>query len=334
MKERVSCKFTQAYAIKKTLMQDLNFSGFINLGLKPKQLHLLVALEELRNISKVASYIKITQPAVSKSLSELEEDLGLKLFDRTNRGITPTVYGECLVRHAKLILAEFTNIRDELRSLKSGSFGSIKIGALTATAPAILPQSLRLLKEKAPHINVLIKEGLMETLLPDLWINKLDLIIGRLAPSVETEGLSTLNLSYDSSLIVCGPKNKLTRKKNPSWSDLEGFPWILPPSGTLLREPLEQAFRSNQLTFPTNTIETLSVQISTAYVQCSDALAVLPSSSAHYYENLGLVKILPIELFEFHRPIGIIWNSTKSLNPSVKLLVECLESLVKHKHAD
>jgi Bacterial regulatory helix-turn-helix protein, lysR family len=70
-------------------MQDLNFSGFINLGLKPKQLQLIVALDELRNISKVANYVKITQPAVSKSLHELEIDLGVKLFDRSSRGIAP-----------------------------------------------------------------------------------------------------------------------------------------------------------------------------------------------------------------------------------------------------
>ena len=308
-------------------MHDLNFSGFINLGLKPKQLQLIVALDELRNISKVANYVKITQPAVSKSLHELETDLGVKLFDRSSRGIAPTIYGECLVHHDKKILLEFTNIRNELRSLKSGSFGSIKIGALTATASAILPESLRRLKAKSPHINVLIKEGLMETLLPDLWNNKLDLIIGRLAPTNETEGLASINLYYDSSLIVCGPKNKLAKKKSTKWSDLEGFPWILPPSGTLLREPLEQAFKTHQLTFPNNTIETLSIQISTAYVQCSDALAVLPSSSALYFQNLGLIKVLPIELFEYRRPIGILWNAKKSLTPSAKLLVECLESL-------
>ncbi|MEI7739783.1 MAG: LysR family transcriptional regulator [Betaproteobacteria bacterium] len=309
-------------------MQELNFSGFVNLGLKPKQLQLIVALDELRNISKVANYVRITQPAVSKSLNELEIDLGVKLFDRSSRGIAPTIYGECLVQYAKKILIEFTNLRNELRSLKSGAFGSIKIGALTATAPSILPQSLRLLKETSPLINVLIKEGLMETLLPELWSNKLDLIIGRLAPSNETEGLASINLSYDSSLIVCGPKNKLANRKKTTWSDLEGLPWILPPSGTLLREPLEQAFKAHKLTFPNNTIETLSIQISTAYVQCSDALAVLPSSSALYYQNLGLIKVLPIELFEYHRPIGILWNAKKSLTPSAKLLVECLESLV------
>jgi len=135
-------------------MTTNSIDGFEHIGLKPRQLQLIVALDDLRSISKVAHYVKITQPAVSKALAELERDLGLQLFERTNRGIIPTVYGECLVRHARIVLVEFMHSRDELRGLQFGVSGRINVGALSATAPSILPQALALLKQKSPVIHV------------------------------------------------------------------------------------------------------------------------------------------------------------------------------------
>jgi len=301
--------------------------GFEHIGLKPRQLQLIVALDDLRSISKVAHYVKITQPAVSKALAELERDLGLQLFERTNRGIIPTVYGECLVRHARIVLVEFMNSRDELRGLQFGVSGRINVGALSATAPSILPQALALLKQKSPVIHVQVQEGTMESLLPQLWLGKLDFIVGRLASHL-SEGLAEQILAQESSLIVCAPAHRLSKRKKLGWSDLSGLPWVLPPAGTLLREPLEQAFESHHLAHPLDTIETLSVQITLSYVQCTHSLAVLPSSVARYYQELGLIHILPIELFKFKRPIGVLWNAQKPLIPSALQLIECLQQAV------
>ena len=308
-------------------MSTNSIDGFEHIGLKPRQLQLIVALDDLRSISKVAHYVKITQPAVSKALAELERDLGLQLFERTNRGIIPTVYGECLVRHARIVLVEFMHSRDELRGLQFGVSGRINVGALSATAPSILPQALALLKQKSPVIHVQVQEGTMDTLLPQLWLGKLDFIVGRLASHL-SEGLAEQILAQESSLIVCAPSHPLAKRKKVGWRELKGYPWVLPPAGTLLREPLEQAFEFHHLPHPLDTIETLSVQITLSYVQCTQALAVLPSSVARYYQELGLIHILPIELFKFKRPIGVLWNAQKPLIPSALQLIECLQQAV------
>jgi DNA-binding transcriptional LysR family regulator len=96
----------------------------------------------------------------------------------------------------------------------------------------------------------------------------------------------------------------------------------------LLRDPLEQAFELHHLSPPVDTVETLSVQITLSYVQCTQSLAVLPSSVARYYQGLGLIHILPIELFNFKRPIGVLWNAQKPLIPSAQHLISCLEEAI------
>src|SRR5687768_11259777 len=106
---------------------------YMRSGLRPRSLQLLVAIDELRQLGKVADFLNITQPAVSKAVAEMERGLGLKLFERTARGVHPTIYGECLIRHARVMLSDLGQARDELRGLVSGSSGTVRVGVL-ATA--------------------------------------------------------------------------------------------------------------------------------------------------------------------------------------------------------
>ena len=85
--------------------------SYIRTDLKPRHLHLLVALDNIRNLGRVAEYMHVTQPAVSKSLAELERGVGLRLFERTARGVHPTIYGECLIRHARSMLTDLAQAR-------------------------------------------------------------------------------------------------------------------------------------------------------------------------------------------------------------------------------
>ena len=140
---------------------------FIRANLKPRHLQLLVAMDDYRSLGRVAENVNVTQPAVSKTLGELERGLGVKLFERSPRGIRPTIYGECLVRHARNVLSNLSIARDELRELVSGSKGSTHIGALPAAMPALLPTSLALLKQRSPLTSVMVREATMDTLLPE-----------------------------------------------------------------------------------------------------------------------------------------------------------------------
>ena len=133
--------------------------SYLRTDLKPRHLHLLVALDNIRNLGRAAETMHVTQPAVSKSLAELERGLGLRLFERTSRGVHPTIYGECLIRHARSVLTDLAQARDELRGLASGSSGNISVGVLATAALALLPRALAMLKSRHPGMTVLVREG-------------------------------------------------------------------------------------------------------------------------------------------------------------------------------
>jgi len=302
---------------------------YIRANLKPRHLHLLVALDDFRNIGKVAATLNVTQPAVSKSLAELERGLGIKLFERTARGVHPSIYGECLIRHARTVLTDLTQARDELSGLMSGASGNVRIGALSTAVHAFLPQSLALMKQRSPNTSVMVREGTMEALLPELWSGKLDLIVGRLTTSHPRPGLEERILSEDTVTLVAGLKHPLTTRKRLQWHDLKGYPWVLPPVGTLLREPLERTFERHGVPMPVNSVETLSVPLLCSYLQLTDAIAFLGRDVSKHYQDLGQLAVLGLELPKLLRPVGMAWSQQRSLSPSVKLMIKCLEDVAR-----
>ena len=182
--------------------------------LKPRHLHLLVALDDFRHIGKAARQANVTQPAISKALGELERGLGVKLFERSARGVNPTVYGECLIRHARSMLDELAQTRDELRGLITGTAGKVCVGTLSSTVNTLLPQSLTLLKTRLPGTQVLVREATQEVLLPDLWNGKLDLLIGRLPAQHAARGLQEKILFSQPVSIVANRRHPLARKRS------------------------------------------------------------------------------------------------------------------------
>lgn len=302
---------------------------YLGVNLKARQLRLLVALDDFRNLRQVAANSYVTVPAVSKALGELEKGLGMKLFERTMRGLRPTIYGECLVGHARTLLADLNQTADELKALQSGVAGKIHIGALPTLISTLLPRSLALLKQSTPGANVLISEGRMSALLPELRRGELDMIVGRLPNKSDTSGLEEKVLFDTPVAFVTGPHHPLARKRKLQWSELTGFPWILPPPGSLLREPLENTFARHSIPMPSNYIETLSTHLIRSYLQISDAIAIYAGDLLRNVPDLAPISVLPLELSLITRPLGIIWNRDKSLAPSARLLLDCLAQASK-----
>lgn len=305
------------------------FDATIRSSFKPRSLQLLVALDDFRHLGKVAASTHVTQPAVSKALGDLERGLGLKLFERTARGVHPTIYGECLIRHARAMLSGLAQARDELQGLRSGSSGTIRVGVLATAALALLPHALALLKSRHPGMMVLVREGTMETMLPELWLGTLDLIVGRLPDARVAQGLNEKPLMEEAVTLVVGLHHPLARRRRLRWSDLGEFPWVLPPVNTLLREPLERAFEHHGVPLPANRIETLSVHVIRAYLHYTDAIAALAEHVSRYYESLGLLATLPLELPRLARPVGAIWSRQRPLAPATQVLIQCLEEAAR-----
>lgn len=304
---------------------------YLRTNLRPRHIRMLVALDDYRHVGSVAANLNVTQPAVSKSLAEIEKGLGLKLFERTARGVHPTVYGESLIRHSRRMLADLAQARDDLRGLMSGATGSVCVGTLSAAALTLLPQSLVLMKHRSPRTTVVVREGTIESLLPELWSGKIDLIVGRLPSDRRLNAHDEKILSEQAVTLVAGKHHPLASRKRLRWADLKSFSWVIPPVGTLLREPLERAFEQHGIPMPDNRIETLSVQIIHAYLQLTDAIAFLAGDVSKHFARTGSLAVLPLELPNVLRPVGMMWQKQRPQSPSMRLMMQCLEEAARPK---
>ncbi|WP_206956860.1 LysR substrate-binding domain-containing protein [Trinickia acidisoli] len=310
-------------------MSELDW--YLQINLKARHMRLLVAIDTYRNLTQVADVTHVTVPAVSKSLAELERGLGLTLFTRTVQGLVPTPYGDCLIRHARAMLTILNQARDELKALSSGTEGKVHIGMLPASASVLLPRALTLLKERSPGTNVTVNEGTTALLLPELWQGHLDLVVGRLPPPDTLGSFEEMELLEEPVTLVTGRHHPLARRKTLEWSDLCPYPWILPPPGTILREPLERTLEAHGVPLTDNYIETLSIHVARAQLQVSDFIAVMAGTQAN--DTMQPLHTLPLSLPRLLRPAGVMWSRNRGLTPSAQLMVSCLEEAAQQLQA-
>src|SRR5689334_18792784 len=153
---------------------------FIRARLKTRQLLLLVALDEEGNIHRAAEVLKMTQPAASKLLKDIEDVLGVPLFDRLPRGMRATSYGEAMIRHARSALASLNQAHDEVQALKAGRYGQVAVGAITTPGIMLLPQAIARVKQAYPTLRVSLQVETSDVLMERLSEGKLDFIVSRL----------------------------------------------------------------------------------------------------------------------------------------------------------
>ncbi|NML42252.1 LysR family transcriptional regulator [Ramlibacter sp. G-1-2-2] len=296
--------------------------SYLQVTLKARQLRLLVALDDFGHLKEVAEITHVTVPAVSKALAELERGLGLELFVRTTQGLRPTPHGECLIRHARQMLVSLHQARAELKALSSPSEDKINVGVFPASVTALLPKALALLKQREPRVNVLVTEGMMATLMPELRQGKLDMIVGRLPARDGQDTIAEQELLEEPVSLLVRPAHPLAGRKKLKWADLKPYPWVLPPVGALLRDPLERILESHDIR-PKDYIETSSTTLARAYLHASDGIGAMAGAVAR--DPAEPLARLPLALPQLIRGSGVFWDKRRALTPAARLMIACLE---------
>jgi DNA-binding transcriptional LysR family regulator len=124
---------------------------FLRARLKPRQLMLLSTISEEGNIHRAAEILNMSQPAASKLLKDLEDVLGISLFERLPRGMRPTWYGETLVRHARIALSSLREAGQEIEAIKNGRFGEVGVGAIIGPAMGFMPYAIAMVAREQPN---------------------------------------------------------------------------------------------------------------------------------------------------------------------------------------
>ncbi len=294
--------------------------------LKLRQLRLLVAVDQHRNILKASEQLNMAQPAATKNIRDLEDLLQVSLFNRSSRGVTPTLYGEVVIKHAKLILSQIKQTSEEITTLSQGITGHINVGTLLAAAPTLIPQSILTLRKERPNITVSVTEGTNDKLMPALRTGDIDLVIGRLPEFREREGLTQQALYDEPIVIVVRKKHPLAKIDNPTFQQLADCDWILPPPQTSLRRQLEAEFRNAGLEPPVNSIESISILTNFKLISETDMIAAMP---LHVVSLNPALTALSVELKSASSATGVTYRSGENLSPAVDYYIKILEKVAK-----
>lgn len=273
-------------------------AGFLQRRLKLRQLRLLVVLEQHRHIGQAAVALNVTQPAISKSLAELEAGVGVPLFVRSPRGISPTEAGLCLIRHAQAVQEQMERAQQELEGISRGIRTQLRVGVLHGMPPLVWAAFSRFTRVNPDSdIRFAVYEQNMTELLAMLRARKVDLIIAPTPERVVSVDLHVAPLFHESMVWIAKNGHKLLRRKGTlRLSDIEDSLCVLPPQTARIRNLIDAEYRRHGAQLPTRLIETLSYPTLLGFVMEHGALALTTRHQARSTQALELVSPLDLPM--------------------------------------
>jgi DNA-binding transcriptional LysR family regulator len=284
----------------------------------------LVALADLGNLRKAAEQLAISQPAVTKALQEIESQMNAVLFERHPKGVRTTEIGAAVVQHARLAISESQRLQETLQGLQAGHIGRVNVGSIMAPVPQLLTRAIAAVKKQYPLMELSVLVDTSDQLMAQLEKGTLDLVIGRLTERVERGTFSFELLGDESLSVVSGFDHPLARSRQTTLKALMAYGWVLQPRGSPMRELLELAFAESGLASPERIVETSAILLTTALVQHTEMLAVIPTSVANHYAAKQLLSILPVRLPRRLDPYGLVYRRRETLSPAAMAFVKAL----------
>ncbi len=313
-------------------MNDPRSDRFVRSHLKTRHLVLLVELGRHGSLIHAAQAANLTQPAASKLLGELEHALGVQLFERLPRGVAPTWYGEVLIRRAGAALAEMDAAHQEVMELMSGLRGRVEVGAVLTPSTSLLPEAVNLLKSRHARVNVSIAVDTSKILVQRLRAGTLDLVVGRI---LDTEAAAELNfepITDEPHSLIARSGHPLASRDGLQLDELSRQGWILPPSGSILRDRLTAMFLAQGLEPPVETVETLALPVIAHLLTGSDMVVALPLELVQPYLQTGLLTVLPFDLGVRMDMYGIITRRNHQLSPGADAMLATLREVAAQRY--
>ena len=297
--------------------------------LKIRQIQLLVALDAGRSVRQAAASLHMTQPSASKLLQELEHSLGQQLFERHRRGMRPNAFGDIMIAHARLMLADFEHARLELAALAAGASGRVRIGGVISAIPFLIARAVVQLKRKLPALSVSIDANTSNVLVPLLLQGELDVLIARPLTSGTRMELDYEPLIEEKLVVVCRIDHPLLQARNLTLSDLADWTWTLLPANSPMRQVLAPMFAEITRLRPIDVVETSSMMTMAAMLQAGDMLAVMPEDVANYHITRGLLARVEVLLPPVMGSYGIVTRRDRPMSPGVAAFLRELRDVLR-----
>lgn len=263
--------------------------------LRQRQIALLLSLVQTRHLGRTADELHMSQPAASKALAQLEEQVGHQLFERSGSGTHPTSLGVLVIDYARNLAGAAHRAAEDVAAALERGRKTLRIGILPSTSIHITPRLVAALLARDPAIEISIIEGLLHELLTQLNRYELDCVIGRNNTLVKNNEVASLFLHEDPVVLAVGAESPAASEAALSLEQALSLPWILPVQGTVLRARMEEMFYRLGVPRPQRHIESNAVLTNVILLNQHAWVAGFPSVIAEHFEAQGRLRTLPID---------------------------------------
>lgn len=308
--------------------------------LRLRHLQCLLAVADTGSLRRAADRLSITQPAVTKTIHELEEILGVRLLARGRRGAVPTAEAALFLRHAQ---ASISALGEAVRSVTAGQAQRpLRVGVLPTLAPSVMARVALAWRRGASAsgggggeaARLSVVTGHNTTLLQALRAQELDLVIGRLAEPDDMLGLSFELLYAEPLVLAARPGHPLLAAgRTPSAADVAAWPLVLPMPGTVIRHGVDSFFSARGVAPAAGLTETVSASLGRAMAIGSDALWFTPLSAAEPDLAAGTLQRLAVDTGGTEEPVGLLLPTQQAPWPALQAMVEAVRAEAARRRA-
>jgi DNA-binding transcriptional LysR family regulator len=308
----------------------MDWADRIGRRVRLRDLHVLLAVAERGSMAKASEHLAISHPVVSKTISDLEHTLGVKLFDRCAQGVELTIYGKALLRCGVNVFDEMRQGLKQIETLADPTTGELRIGSPEIIMAGLLPQIIERFSRQHPRIKLhAVLENAAMLQFQQLRERNIDFLIARTSQLSAADDLATEILFDEPFLAVAGTSSRWARARALRLDQLMGESWILPPYDSVAGSLLLQLFRANNVEPPEPSIATLSVQLTVTLIAGGRFVGLLPRSTAQFNAKPVGLRILPMQLPGARIAAGVITVKNRTLSPLADLFIDCARDVAK-----
>jgi DNA-binding transcriptional LysR family regulator len=259
----------------------------------------------------------------------MEHLLGVRLLERSARGVEPTRYGAALVRRGHAVFNELSQTVREIDFLADPTVGELRLGTTDPIAASIVAPIVDALSREHPRMGFHVVTGDLSTLLMEVSARNVEFAISRLFDEVAVTDIETEVLFHDPYVVMAGANNAWLRRRSFKLADLLGEPWVIPPYDTVQGRQNAAAFRASGVEPPRPTVTTLSLNLRNTLLATGRFLTILPSFTLNLAGKNSPLRALPLELPKTRRAIGVVRLKNRSLSPLGELFLERVRAMAK-----
>jgi DNA-binding transcriptional LysR family regulator len=298
--------------------------------LKLRDLYILSAAVECGSMGKAASQLAMSQPAVSEAIADLEGTLGVRLLDRSSRGVKPTVFATALLRRGQVVFDELRQGIRDIEFLASPAAGEVRIGCPESLTAGFLPAVIDRLSRRYPQIVIYsthVESG--NTEFRELRERHIDLMLARVSEPFLDNELDAEILFRERYFVTAGANSPWAKRRKIELAELADEPWIQMPAETSINASLAEAFQVHGLDLPRKSVVSLSMNLRNHLLATGRFLTVISASMLRFNAKAWSIKALPIDLRVPHRCVAIITLKGRTLSPVVELFIGQARAVAK-----